>query len=501
MLGFVQMLASVQEVLTATPWLAVAFAIVGEVLAVVFVLRVLARGGSPASTTLWMAIILATPWVGLVLYYLFPRQIQMRRLRRLQRRQMRRDAREVPAEVAPEAKPARAPRAPTGDDAGPRALRRMLAAAGDDARTDGNAVEWLPSGDDFFAAAAAAIAAAREFVHLEIYIFRPDATGLRFLQLLTEAAQRGVAVRLLYDSLGSWGLKASHLEPLRVAGGRAVAYLPLLWKRRPITINLRNHRKLLVVDGATAFVGGRNIGDEYAKDRYEVRRIWHDAMIAIRGPAVATLHQVFAEDWFNAADEDLAEARWFPPVPAQGEHCVGVVCSGPDRDEQRLWWAIFQAVNGAERSIEISSPYLVPPPTLAFALKVAVARGVRVCIHTNGPETESAVLYHAQRSYYHELLQAGIELHETTSDYNHAKVMVVDERAVVVGSANLDLRSAHLNFEIAVVLPDSPALAREILATLAERRGLGRAVQVQDGRRGHLRRAFDGLCRLVSPLL
>jgi cardiolipin synthase len=167
---------------------------------------------------------------------------------------------------------------------------------------------------------------------------------------------------------------------------------------------------------------------------------------------------------------------------------------------QELWFTIFQAVSGARTSIDLSSPYLVPPPTLLFALVVAAARGVRVRIFTNGPASEAVILYHAQRSYYRELIAAGIEVWETQSDYNHAKVLVVDRRAVFVGSANMDLRSAHWNFEIAVAMPDSPALAAAVLQTLADRSGDLRRVAEPDDPPA-LRRLVDGACRLLSPLL
>ena len=144
---------------------------------------------------------------------------------------------------------------------------------------------------------------------------------------------------------------------------------------------------------------------------------------------------------------------------------------------------------------------MVPPPGLLLALEVAAARGVRVRIHTNGQHSAASGLYHAQRSYYRELLDAGIELLETTSDYNHAKVLVVDRSAVFIGSANLDMRSAHLNFELAVVLPDSPDLAAAVLATLDERSGSSRRVVVDEARIPWLRRFVDGFCRLLSPLL
>ncbi|MGE3174721.1 MAG: cardiolipin synthase [Planctomycetota bacterium] len=472
-------------------WVAVAVALLGELLAIVFVAAVIARGGAPASTLLWAGVILLAPWIGLLLYYLFPRRLQLRRLRRLRSSQER-----WRGEL----------RAGRGGDDGEAVesdtpVCRLLQGIGGAALSGGNRARWLPSGEEFFSAVGMAIADARAFVHLEIYIFRPDATGRRLLELLAAAARRGVEVRLLYDSFGSWGLGAAHLQELLAAGGKAVPFLPLLWRPRPFTVNLRNHRKVVVVDGRVAFTGGRNVGDEYARDEFANGRAWHDAMVQVEGPVVTALHEVFAEDWYHATDEELNDERWFPPQERRGHDTLGVVASGPDRDRQELWMTVFQALAQARERIELSSPYLVPPPTLLFALKVAAARGVRVRVHTNGPSSEAVVLYHAQRSYYQELVDAGVEILETGQDYNHAKVLVVDDRTVMIGTANLDMRSAHLNFEVAIAAPDSPDLARAVLATLDRRARTSTPVGDDVARRPVVRRIVDGVCRLLSPLL
>jgi len=476
---------------SASSWQVIAIALLGELLAIVFVYRVLVRGGSPSSTLLWMLVILATPWIGLLLYYLLPRRLQLRRLRRLRVRGAR------ARDLRPRRSPAEATSTP------PRiGLRALLAGADGDGLSADSVLRWLPSGEQFFHAATVAIERAQHHVHVVVYILRPDAAGRRFLELLTRAASRGIAVRLLYDSLGSFGLKATHLQALRAAGGQAEAFLPLLWKRRPFTVNLRNHRKLLVVDGAVGFVGGRNVGDEYFTDRVGRSRRWLDAMLELRGPAVARLQGVFVEDWCTATDQVLDE---LPTGPAAAPHADGgeaaVVCSGPDREESDLWFSVIQAIGDAAETVDLSSPYLVPPPTLLFALQLAAARGVTVRIYTNGPKVESAVLYHAQRHHYRQLLAAGVELYETVREYNHAKLLVVDGKTVLVGSANMDLRSAHLNFEIAVVAIDAEILAGEVSQTIEQRRADFRRLQEADLPSDPIRRVLDGLCGMLSPLL
>ncbi len=483
--------APVDEAATWGFWswssLVLALAVVGEVLAIVFVYRVLVRGVSPASTVLWMAVILAAPWFGLLAYYLLPRRLQLVRLRRLQRRERR--LREV------------RPRDDTGDvSVEPEAggLEALLLQEG--GLTDGNRVRWLPGGEQFFAEAAAAIEAAERHVHCVVYILRPDETGLRFLEVLAAAARRGVAVRLCYDSFGSLGLKTSHLAALREAGGRVEAFLPLLWKKRPFTINLRNHRKLLIVDGDVAFVGGRNVGDEYRTGKFGERQQWFDAMVELRGPAVDRLQEIFVQDWCTASEEVLSDT-FRPACEAAGDARVAVVCSGPDREHSALWFAIVQTIGEAVRTVDLSSPYLVMPPTLLFALQLAVARGVRVRVHTNGVRSEAAFLYHAQRHHYRRLLESGIEVFETTESYNHAKYLVVDGRHVLVGSANMDLRSAHLNFEVAALVVGAPEFAGEVRATIEERQAEFRRVTPELLPTNPFWRAIDALCGLFSPLM
>lgn len=474
-------------------WSVIAIAAVGEVLSVIFVYRVLVRGGSAASTLLWMALILAAPWVGLLLYYLMPRRLQLKRLRRMRERERRvRDVRpnEDPLSTKTDASEA------AGREVG--GLEALLEARG--GLCDGNALRWLPSGGDFFAAAAAAIEAAQHHVHCVVYILRPDETGLRFLDLLAQAARRGVQVRLCFDSVGSWGLRNSHLKELHAAGGEAVPFLPLLWKRRPFTLNLRNHRKLLVVDGEVGFVGGRNIADEYRLDRVTKRQRWYDAMMEVRGLAVDRLQDVFVQDWCTATDEVLTDT-FRPERESVGDCRVGVVASGPDEDPSVLSFALVQAIGEARETIDLSSPYLVLPPTLLFALQLAAARGVRVRIYTNGPHVEAAFLYHAQRHGYRTLLESGIEVLETIGEYNHTKFLVVDQKTVCIGSANLDLRSAHLNFEMAAVALHAKPLARAIQATIDERLSGFRKVSNANLPRNPFWRAIDGICGLFAPLL
>jgi cardiolipin synthase len=468
---------------------AIVIAFIGELLAIIFVARILTHDSSPSTTLSWVLIILAAPFLGLGLYYLLPRQIHIRRLRRRQNRlswiesSLEEVREEIPAET----------------HADP--LARLLSRLDQDAIREGNSLTLLQTGRDFFEQARHAIENAEHFVHLETYIFRPDQAGMATLELLTAAAARGVEVRLLYDSVGSWGLKQRHLASLVAAGGKEAAYLRLLWRRRPFTLNFRNHRKLLVVDGHTAILGGRNIGDEYVRDRFrQTKRKWLDSMIKVEGPAVRRLHRVFVEDWYNAAEEDLATDAYLPIIDPVGPDSVATLATGPDQRQSRLLWVYLQMIGSASRTIDISTPYLVPDPMITTALQMAAYRGVRVRIHTNGREAVNFILYRAQRSYYRALLAAGIEITETRGDYNHAKMVIVDDRYFLAGSPNTDRRSMELNFEISVIAVDSE-ICKEAAQFFVQRLVRGREVSPDSLRSRRLGAVFDGLCRLTSPLL
>jgi cardiolipin synthase len=465
------------------PW-ALLVTIVGEALALVFLLRVVRRGGSTAVTMNWAFVVLLAPYFGLLLYYLLPHRIYRRRLRRRAERL---------AWIDPTLTSAVADTSPIEPA---DSLNRLLWTFDPDSVQIGNELELLSTGHAVLTEIRAAIERAERFVHLQTYIFRPDAAGLEVLALLTEAARRGVEVRLLYDSFGSWSLKNRHLAGLRAAGGKAAPFMPLLWRRRPFTLNLRNHRKLLVVDGKQAILGGRNIGVEYLTDRIEGSAMpWLDAMVEVIGPAVARLHRVFVEDWYHAAEEDLADVVYFPRQSAAGPDCVGVIDTGPDVAAPQLPLVLLQLIGSARRRLDISTPYLVPSPVVLTALELAALRGVHVRIHTNGPPVEQWLLYRAQRSYYRRLLRAGVQLYESRRAYNHSKIILVDQRYACIGSPNLDWRSAELNFEIAIAATRGQ-FVRDVASLFEHRLGSAERVEQQPPER-----LFDSVCRLASPLL
>jgi cardiolipin synthase len=363
----------------------------------------------------------------------------------------------------------------------------------------GNDITLYHDGTSAFEAVLAAVEAAQDHVHLEYFIIQPDASGTRLFELLERKARAGVEVRLLYDAMGSRRLNRRVLRPLGQAGVRHSVFLPLNPLRRRIQVNMRNHRKILVVDGCIAFSGGLNIGDEYLG---KVSRFgyWRDTHIRLEGPAVQSLQQTFAEDWDFAAGEDVREVRYFPQLAEKGEWPAQIIASGPDQELNGIRELYFAAVLRAQRRLWIASPYFVPDAGLRDALCLAAYQGVDVRL-LGQYHPDKWIPYFAGRYYWADMLAAGAKVYQYTKGMMHSKVILVDGEWASVGSANLDNRSLHLNFEVNTLL-----YSRELTAELesAFLTDLGEAVRLERDvyqYRPLTGRIIENGCRLLSPLL
>jgi len=365
----------------------------------------------------------------------------------------------------------------------------------------GNRVDMLVDGAATYAAIREALDAARDHVHVEFYIFRSDATGRELRDRLVARARDGVEVRVLCDAVGSVGLDDDFWKPLRAAGGEADFFRPasrLLRMRRSHRIDFRNHRKIVVVDGRVGFTGGINVGREYLGLDPE-RGEWRDAHVRVEGPAALSLQAAFAEDWIGATDRLLDAERYFPRPATPGDSCVQIVDSGPDRRWSAIEHLYAQAFAVARERIWLTTPYFVPSASIEGGLVAAALRGVDVRVLV--PERSDSILVDlASRAYYPNLLRAGVHLYEYGRGFLHAKTMVVDERLATVGSANLDSRSFHLNFELNAFVYAAP-FARGCAAQFEHDLAHARAVR-DDERDPPLRkRAVRAAARLMAPLL
>lgn len=371
--------------------------------------------------------------------------------------------------------------------------------------SQGNSVHLLNNGAATYRAIIRAIESATDHIHVEFYIIQPDPTGINLRDRLVRRAAEGITVRVLVDAVGSRSLPRSFWEPLRAAGGNAAIFRPvakLLYRlRRRDRIDFRNHRKIVVVDGRVGFTGGINVGREYLGLDPNIGA-WRDTHLELCGPAVLSLQETFAEDWLTATDQLLDEARYFPDPSdnCAGDCVVQVVDSGPDRTWSSIALLFIQAMAMARKRLWITNPYFIPSAPIETALVSAGLRGVDVCLLL--PKRAGHLLITlASRSYYEALLEAGVRIFHYERGFIHAKTFVVDDWMATVGSANMDMRSFNLNFELnAFVYHGSFAdkLAEQFRHDLE---GATEIDAASHARRGYTKRLVQSFSRLMSPLL
>src|SRR6185437_11276187 len=314
--------------------------------------------------------------------------------------------------------------------------------------TPGNRLQPLVNGDEAFPAMLAAIDGAKKSISLVTYIFDNDASGKQFADALARAVKRGVAVRVLIDAAGTRYSWPPITHRLRHAGVPMAQFLPasLLTPWRVTTINLRNHRKVLVIDGQIAFTGGINIrhGNMIAENpRSPVR----DLHFRAEGPLVGQLQEAFAADWAFTTGEKLGGDLWFPELRECGNVIARVITDGPDADFETVRWTLLAALTEAEHSVQIVTPYFLPETALVTAMNLASLRGVRVDIILPARSNLRFVDW-ASRGMWWQLLERGCRIWLTPAPFDHSKLMIVDNHWVFFGSANWDARSLRLNFEL-----------------------------------------------------
>jgi cardiolipin synthase len=367
--------------------------------------------------------------------------------------------------------------------------------------TAGNRVQPLVNGDEAFPAMLAAIESAQISISLVSYIFDNDASGREFADALGRAAKRGVAVRVLIDAAGTRYSWPPITYRLRRVGVRCAKFLPasLLAPWRVATINLRNHRKILVVDGHTAFTGGMNIRHGNVLAEHPPSPV-QDLHFRIEGPVVSQLQDAFADDWAFTTGEVLDGQAWFPKLKGDGAVIARVITDGPDGDFEKARWTLLAALAEAQTSVQILTPYFLPDPALITGLNLAALRGVRVDIIM--PSKNNLPFVHwASRAMWWQLLQRGCHIWLTPPPFDHSKLMVVDGHWVLLGSANWDARSLRLNFEINVECYGRE-LARGLTAVIEGKLIDAREVTLAEVNTrtipGKLR---DAAARLFSPYL
>jgi cardiolipin synthase len=363
----------------------------------------------------------------------------------------------------------------------------------------GNAIEPLVDGDEAYPAMLAAIDGAERSVGFSTYIFDNDRAGARFVEALVRAAQRGVAVRVLIDHVGGRYSRPPVWRELARRGVKVAAFNPAVLPFAHPYFNLRNHRKLLVVDGRVGFTGGLNVR-EGCLLALEPRHPTRDLHFRIAGPVVRQLVETFAFDWDFTTREPLEGEAWYPELREAGPVVARGIPDGPDEDLETIQDAMLGALSQADRSVRIVTPYFLPDDSLVEALRIAAMRGVRVDVLIPGRGNLRVVEW-AAMGQLGQVLRWGVRVWRSPAPFDHSKLMIVDDAWTLIGSANWDPRSLRLNFEFCVECYD-PALAARLGALVDERRAAARPCSAWEHQRRPLPvRLRDGLARLALPYL
>lgn len=328
--------------------------------------------------------------------------------------------------------------------------------------TTGNQVVLLQDGPATYQAMFAAIMAAKDHINMETYALEDDEVGQRFAQALIEKQRQGVQVNLIRDSAGTFSTPSAFFDRLKEAGIKVLEFNPInpLAARKDWELNQRDHRKLLIVDGRTAFLGGINISSVYSGGSFshssrtprDGSPAWRDTDLQLSGPVVAEFQKLFIATWENQKGELLAPKNYFPPLQSVGRQVVRAIGSSPEEPYSLIYATLLSAIGNAEKSIHITNAYFVPDPQLLAALEAAAQRGVDVRLILPS-ETDFWLVYHAGRGHYERLLRNGVKLYERRGVILHSKTALIDGVWATVGSTNLDWRSFLHNHELnAVVL-------------------------------------------------
>lgn len=358
----------------------------------------------------------------------------------------------------------------------------------------------LTNGEETFSQILLALKKAEHHIHLEYYIVRDDQIGQNIKQILIEKANEGVKVRFLYDAVGSWKLSKTYIHELQMAGVEIVAFGPVHLPFLNSKFNYRNHRKIVVIDGTIGFVGGLNIGDEYL-GKVESFGFWRDTHLMLKGEAVRTLQLIFLQDWFYMTGKSFLTPEYFSPDLEEKIYSgVQLISGGPDNKYSVIKDIFFSMITSASKSVWIASPYFIPDEDIFSALKIAALSGIDVRILVP-KQPDKWIVFYASRSYFPELLEAGVKIFEYEKGFMHSKIVIVDGELASIGTSNMDLRSFHLNFEVNAFLfrtESTNTLVIEYEKDLLDSKQL--TIESFSERKFGFR-LLESTCRLLSPLL
>lgn len=455
-------------------------------------LMIFMENRQPSATMAWILLLALIPIVGLLFYLLFGQNYFKRRK---YDKKAQRDLLAYESEVLKRSAP---------DLSGFRQEhQQMLQLSQRLARTPisfSTETKVLTNGEETFSALLPELRKARHHIHMEYYIYRADEIGTQIQKILMDKAKEGVSVRFMVDAVGSLQLPRSFLNEMKEAGVQVAVFgspRTIFFTSR---VNYRNHRKIVVIDGSVGFMGGLNIGDEYLS-RNKTYGFWRDTHMLVRGEAVRTLQVIFMQDWKYVIGEELNEQEYYSPdLLEYRTGAVQIIASGPDNERRALKNIFFSMIVSARKSVWLATPYFIPDDDILTALRVAALSGLDVRILFPA-KPDKWLPFLASHSYFSSLLDAGVRIHEYEKGFLHSKLLIVDGEIATIGTANMDMRSFHLNFEVNALLLETESvqqMVRDFERDLQYTRLIDRDTFMN---KRMIVRVLESGARLMSPLL
>ena len=473
------------------------FVAIFDALLIAGALFMLIRDGSkPVRVWSWILLIVFLPYIGSIAYFSLGMNLRKRKLFDLKRKidyDQFENFIERYSAIAEEAVLAR-------NDVTTKYIHliRLLSKVNSSIISFNNKVRILNDGPDTFEAIFEACEEAKEFIHLQYYIFIKGDLADRFIEIFERKIKEGVSVRLIYDAVGSFETNQRHLRHLREIGVMVHAFMPVRFGRLA-RLNYRNHRKILIVDGRIGFTGGINVDDKYIKGDPALGH-WADTHLRIEGLSVNYLHFVFLSDWLFVSKENLIKPEMFKQFESIGDTPVQIVSSGPDTDYPNILQQYLYILYGAKEYVYIVNPYLIPDSTLSMAIKTVALSGVDVRIILPA-KSESLMIHWTVRSYFGRFLSTGVKIYLYQEGFIHSKVIISDDHICSIGTANLDIRSFEQNFEVNALIYDRK-VSLEMKAQFAKYQQESKLLTLEEhDQRSDLDRIKEKLARLTSPLM
>jgi cardiolipin synthase A/B len=467
---------------------------------------IISENRHPSSTFSWLLLFIALPVIGVVIYLFFGREVRsLSRRNTLARQEIGSDLTQGLQVLLEEERMAfkQMSRSQNMSRAQER-LMQLLHRTNLALLTTKNKLEILQDASIKYPCLMEDIAKAQHSIHMEYFIWADDTFMRELGALLVKKAQEGVKVRILYDAVGSFWLdwlKRGYLRRLRKGGVEIYPYLNYLKPFMLHTINYRNHRKIAVIDGRIGYTGGMNMGQEQL-DGAGPYKAWRDTHLRIKGRAVAVLQAIFITSWYNTTGERIADSSYFDTKDLpEANMPLQIVISGPDTRWNAIQQLYFYMILAAEDHVYIQSPFFIPDPSIAEALKAAALSGVDVKVMCAPRDTENPIPNWAANTYFLEMARAGVKVYLYQPGYLHSKTISIDSTICSIGSANMDMRSFNTNYEINTVIYDHAKTEELEAAFHSDLMGCTAFDAREYRKRPILLKLRDSLARLFSPLL